>query len=304
MAFIDPRAGALDVERRFETPVELEEKTVVSRETEYNIPFLQAAALGIGVALTLAAFLWLLAAWGERAFYIATVISGTANLVWVLYCAWAFEGGIRWHDVTAAIVAALFTGILAFCLWGVVSYLAPEAHFSRWQALVSLLVFACVGTTTLFLLPAFVQELLQRSPFQEQAIWGAVFSWLKKPEDVPSAPPQEVIHRTQIELTRHKPGGALRQDIFDLPARITPEQMEQVAQRWLGGWAFSEISMAGRERPLSSGRGGQFEQLRDVLIDKGLAKWVDESAHTQGVEITDDGKRVFEEYANDGDDGD
>lgn len=303
MAFIDPRAGAIDVERRFETPVELEQKTVVSRETEYKIPFLQALALGVGVALTLGAFLWLLAAWGERAFYIGTLISGIANLIWILRRADEFEDGINLSDIVAAIMVALFTGALFFCLWGIVSYLAPAAHFARWQAVVSLLVFVAVGATTFFLIPAFIQELLQRSPFQEQAIWGAVFTWLKKPEDILSAPPQEVIHRTQIELTRRRPGSGLRQDIFDLPARITPEQMEQVARRWLGGWAFSEMCMAGKERPLSGGRGGQYEQLRDVLIDKGLAKWVDENAHTLGVEITDEGKQVFEEYA-DGDNDD
>jgi hypothetical protein len=291
MALIDPGSGNLDIERGIKTPVELGEKRVVSRETEYISPLLQAVSLGIGLALTVGAFLWLLAALGWRAFYIGALVPGSAILLWVLYCEWAFEGGITPLKILAAFMVAAFSGFLAFCLWGIVSYLAPDAHFARWQATVSLLVFVGVGATTLFLNFAFIQELLQRSPFQEQAIWGALFTWWKKPEDVPPTAPREVIHKAQMEIKRND-GRSFETITFP----VSPEKMQQVGERLLAGTPFSERNMAGRGRPLSGRK--EFEQLRDCQIEKGQAQWVDEDAHEQGVAITDDGRRVFEEYAS------
>jgi len=71
-------------------------------------------------------------------------------------------------------------------------------------------------------------------------------------------------------------------------------KMPMIAHLLQAGKPFSEGAMTGTGRPLSR---SEFHNLRDVLFDRGLARWRDERYPTQGVELTGYGKSVMRQMA-------
>ena len=72
------------------------------------------------------------------------------------------------------------------------------------------------------------------------------------------------------------------------------EKLPMIAHLLTAGKPFSEGAMTGSGRPLSR---SEFHQLRDVMFDRGLARWRDERYPTQGVELTGMGKSVMRKAA-------
>lgn len=83
-----------------------------------------------------------------------------------------------------------------------------------------------------------------------------------------------------------------REVYFDLPG--TPEALATLARGVLNGRSFAEDSWSGRGAPFSR---GEFRQIRDALIERGLAVWRNPQAKAQGVELTAAGKSVFQRLA-------
>ena len=72
------------------------------------------------------------------------------------------------------------------------------------------------------------------------------------------------------------------------------DKLPMIAHLLTAGKPFSEGAMTGSGRPLSR---SEFHQLRDVMFDRGLARWRDERYPTQGVELTGMGKSVMRKAA-------
>ena len=80
---------------------------------------------------------------------------------------------------------------------------------------------------------------------------------------------------------------------LDLPAE--PEQLIALARGILNGVPLAESSWCGRGRPFSK---AQFRVLRDELIARGLATWVNPRSRAQGVELTAAGRALMRRIVN------
>lgn len=112
------------------------------------------------------------------------------------------------------------------------------------------------------------------------------------PEPEPTAPqvmaaeiqaPQTVRVELKVE------NGA---DYISLP--ISQAKAERVFYLLSVGRDFSLASLAGPGKPLSR---SEFEILRDVLIERGLAEWINPNAHNQGVKLTAAGRAIMRKFA-------
>ena len=158
---------------------------------------LQANAVGFAAVLVLAGLLWIVFAFGALVFWIVAGIVGVTTLIWWLRqegrIVWLLdEGKINNDDVTSVnvgqgIIVTIFCGFVAWCIWRVLSYVNPRAWTDlTWQemgvrvaALASLEIVTFATVRFAFLFVAFGQEMVQRSPMQEQFIWSALGEILK-----------------------------------------------------------------------------------------------------------------------------
>lgn len=97
---------------------------------------------------------------------------------------------------------------------------------------------------------------------------------LPEPEPVQATSSQPII----INMDR-------QQTIFaDLPAER--EDLRQLAEGLLSGVPFAEDSWIGQYKPFSK---SQFRAVRDEMIARKLARWVNPNARAQGVALTREG---------------
>ena len=82
-------------------------------------------------------------------------------------------------------------------------------------------------------------------------------------------------------------------DWLDLP--IDTPRMIAISERVLDGGSFSHASLAGPGRPLSR---AEYETLRDVFLSRGLARWINPEAHSQGLRLTSKGRAVSRGFAS------
>ena len=91
----------------------------------------------------------------------------------------------------------------------------------------------------------------------------------------------------KVMITASDPSGAYQAGVFLSLPGVDQKTMRQVARLVLDGRSFSMGSMSGRNRPLSR---STYTALRDEFISRGLASWVSDKAHSQGVVLTPGGK--------------
>jgi len=96
--------------------------------------------------------------------------------------------------------------------------------------------------------------------------------------DAPSVYAMDTQNVTPVAMV-HENG----EDWFDLP--IAPERMRMIAQKIQRDMKLSHALVA--DRTISR---AEYESLRDEMVRKGLARWVNERSHNQGVELTRGGK--------------
>jgi len=82
-------------------------------------------------------------------------------------------------------------------------------------------------------------------------------------------------------------------DFIDLPA--SQEQLISLASGLMIGAPFAETHWTGERAPFSK---GEFHQVRDTMIRRGLARWVNPRAHAQGMELTAPGRAVMRRFAS------
>jgi hypothetical protein len=91
-------------------------------------------------------------------------------------------------------------------------------------------------------------------------------------------------------LDRSEPG-FLEGQYLDLP--IDVERLVQIALSIERGAGFS-LGLTGGAGPLSR---SEFEALRDVFLIRGLARWKNERAHSQGIELSERGRSMMRVFA-------
>jgi hypothetical protein len=92
----------------------------------------------------------------------------------------------------------------------------------------------------------------------------------------------------QVEVTSGQ-----KQVYLELPGK--PEALAALARGVLAGRPMAEDSWSGRAGPFSR---SEFRQIRDTLIERGLATWRNPDAKAQGCELTAAGRAVFRRLAD------
>jgi len=190
-------SGDLNIQREPAVPAKIEEKRTGGIKADYRLVVLQANAVGFGASLVLSGLIAAVFAFGPLVFWIVTGIVGATTLIWwlrqegrIVYL--LDEGKISNDDTTSinvgqGIIVTLFSGFVAWCFWRVLDYVNPRAWTElgwremviRGGALVSLELVVFAVFRFVFLFVAFGQEMVQRSPMQEQFIWQALGEILK-----------------------------------------------------------------------------------------------------------------------------
>ncbi|MFM8321278.1 MAG: hypothetical protein ACKOC5_10215 [Chloroflexota bacterium] len=180
-----------------------------------------------------------------------------------------------------ALVSGLIYGLAALVLawltdrpepwrWGAAAFVVAQAviwstGLARWMSL----------TKPLNVLD-WAERLLARDIDGDGAIAGEVI------------PAPQIV---RIEIKQQN-GQAARTNILDLP--IDGDRLQQLAAGLAAGQPLSEAEWSGGGRPLSR---NEFRQVRQALLDRGLATWTSELDRRQGVRLTADGLTVFQAMA-------
>ena len=117
--------------------------------------------------------------------------------------------------------------------------------------------------------------------------------WFQSETVMAAVPPQMPQNRDRVEVEVSTPGEK-RMAFLDLPGN--GQQLGQLARGALAGRSFSEGEWTGSGGPYSR---ADFRQLRGDLLARGLLEWRNDSAPSQGVELTAPGRAVFRRLAED-----
>lgn len=96
-----------------------------------------------------------------------------------------------------------------------------------------------------------------------------------------------------IRIQLVKDDGHLSADTIDLPG--DRESLGTLARGLLNGMPFSESMWTGKGKPFSS---KSFRALRDVMKQKGLCEYINESDPRQGIRLTEEGRQVMQHFAS------
>lgn len=89
--------------------------------------------------------------------------------------------------------------------------------------------------------------------------------------------------------------GGFNARLFDLPEGVTEADLAELARGALKEHrGLAESSWTGRGKPFSKPK---FKELMDVLTEAGLVRWIDNSNHAQGRELTGQGRRALSPLA-------
>ena len=177
--------------------------TQIIEEREENVqsavknPVAQARHLALGWATLVLSSILAMLSFGPAVFWLATFIVGTATLLWFLIQAsrteYIIEGkgsrvGVAPSEALAGFLVSALVGGIAWSLWQVLSFVSVDITLPDWlaswlpnlTALGSLVGLVFSARYIFALEPAFIQELLYRSPAIEQSI-GNLISQEKPP---------------------------------------------------------------------------------------------------------------------------
>lgn len=174
--------------------------------------------------------------------------------------------------VTIPILQAVISGILAFILAGLVSFIVWH-RLRLFTGVLGVLVASGVW-------------------FSYLKRWNYVAGLVPYPEPDP-LPLREVAReepeRVQIELLENNGNTG---QYLSLPARY--EQLVALSRGVLSGAGLGVNSWCGDGRPFSR---AEFEALRAELLRRGLLAWNNERARGQGVRLTPQGRAVLRYFS-------
>ena len=165
---------SIEVESRESVPVQVEEHRTEGLKVGFNLPLAQALVTAISVTLFVLSTVVSIRALDDL-FWVGALVVGVTTILWYLIQATRWEYGVTILDVFIALGLSALTGWVCLCAHQVSEHLITDWPVSStlWNLVISLSpVF--FGALTVLLGLAFVQELVQRSPFQEQYIWKVI----------------------------------------------------------------------------------------------------------------------------------
>ncbi|MFH1634305.1 MAG: hypothetical protein ABIG63_09905 [Chloroflexota bacterium] len=167
--------------------IEKREETV---QSAVRNPVAQARHLALGWATLVLSFILAMLSFGPAVFWLATFVVSAATFLWFLLQAARTEYvnekgshiGITPSEALAGFLVSALAGFIAWSLWRVLALVAVDIVLPAWLAswLPNLTALASlIGTifSTAYIIhlePAFLQELLYRSPAIEQGIGNLV----------------------------------------------------------------------------------------------------------------------------------
>jgi len=189
-----PGGEAIEIERGERQQIQVDEKRTAGRVLDVGVPVAQARWVSIALTALVASCIWLIVAWGPTVFAGVVFVFGTTTFIWFLLQASRWEYGVTILEIANGTLLTLGCAGVGWSLWKVASRLVPTMALPDWLAWLPLVsrwasLLSVVFSLSLFvhLELAFIQELAQRSPFQEKAVWGAVGkaleTWLQRPRD-------------------------------------------------------------------------------------------------------------------------
>ena len=182
--------------------------------------------------------------------------------------------------VIVPILQALTTGALSGLALGGVLWLAGVESAWRWSVALIPVVWLAVWLLSLSHWRASLEKLLQRDLNGDGVIGEQPVRIIKQPSP-------------EVRVILERDNGR-ETDFIDLPAQ--PEQLRQLADGLLSGRQFALSAWSGAGAPFSR---SEFERLRDEMIRRGLARWRNERAQAQGLEVTAPGRAVLRRFASD-----
>jgi hypothetical protein len=93
----------------------------------------------------------------------------------------------------------------------------------------------------------------------------------------------------KVQISQVKDNGHYQADFVDLPEA----QLEKLAGALQAGSPLAESALAGKGKPFSV---PEYRKFLHLLIKRGLAKYKNEQAPRMGVELTESGRAVVEQY--------
>lgn len=166
-----------------QAPVRVQETRRSGRSLEVSVPVSQSRHVALAWSLVIGSSLFIVLAVGPVVYWLAAGIVAAAAFVWVLALAQKWEDGVTPSDLFAAFLLSSLAGLVAWSLWKVAGYVGfvfeLSVFWTKAMALCSVLSFTFAVVYASVLSLAFVQELAQRSPFQEQHGWRVIFDLLE-----------------------------------------------------------------------------------------------------------------------------
>lgn len=105
----------------------------------------------------------------------------------------------------------------------------------------------------------------------------------------PQQPVQALPESVRVELIQDE---GRRGDFIDLPY---PEKLPQLAAGLTAGRSFNQTAWVGSHGIFSR---SEFDEVRDTMIERGLAAWKNPEAKAQGVTLTAAGRAVMKRLSN------
>jgi hypothetical protein len=188
-------------------------------------------------------------------------------------------GAYHWSPVLQALIIstawALITGLLVSLL----------IYWRSWPWWLIPLATIAVGTTI------FALNVTGNIRERQQLLWKREEAEKRDPDHATQKPQQETL---QIELLTRHPDKRIKQ-IQRIDFDVDPDRIIALAKGLLAGRPFSEAEWTGRGRLFSK---SEFRALRTQLLDRNLLAWRNSAAPAQGVELTHEGRTLFEQLAH------
>ncbi len=231
---------------------------------------------------------------------LSLVISGAAMAAVAVWLAW------RWTRNMVGVGIVLTLSVSLLLVAG--PYLAEMMWPDQWTLDHWLVKGWAVGGLVLTLVMPFVNGSFRylsevadpngpTAPRSAVAWPGVVWPWQGRQvyEELnyrEEEPPARVTHTTKVEVAERAPAGGNGSGQRYTYARfdVDPARMRQVARALADGRAFSERALTGTG--LLAGR-LEFNQVREEMLEAGLARWKVQQERRQGVELTSKGRAVM-----------
>jgi len=293
------------------------EKRTDSTRSAVKDPVAQARHLALGWATLVLSLISAILAFGSIIFWLAVLIVSLSTFLWFLWQASRTEYitedgtqvGVAPAELIAALLLSALAGGIAWSLWKVVSVIIIAVTLPPWlaswlpqvAALGSLLGVVFSAAYIVHLEPAFLQELMYRSPAIEQGLGNLISQkdtpfWVGRRPSRPLPDPTPSYTDLRIMYTEEN-GDPKAQGLHseNITLLYPPPQLRKIAQV-ITTDGISERTLCGSNgKPFPGGAGGRLalDEFKVVLQGRKWGRQKIDGSPTQGFILTKLGENVF-----------